>query len=235
MGGYYIPSSYSANYVNNKKNDDGTYVYDTALSKVGIDTQKSLQQLTKQYNNTLSNAYAGYLTANKGLRSSYLNSGYKEAFKKSMLDSLNNDLSEYKLSVQSTKQSLFESLASNVDYVDQIRQSEIANMRRMAGSLEEYYSYVQTLRNSGNYYTTDQGFKTGDEWTFEDNYDLLFGTQKGIISNYLDDNANTGLSWEDWLRQNSGTSDEDTAWLDWVYGGGSDQFKDFIKNGVRLI
>lgn len=236
MAGYYIPSTFSANYVTNKKNEDGTYVYDSAINRAGIDAQRNLQQLNKQYNVSLNSAQAQGLLANRGLRSSMLGSGYKAAYAQRLQESVNQEMSQVGLSVQEAKQGIFQSLSKDVSAIVGMQQQEINNMRRMAGSLEQYHTYLQGLSTiDGKSYVADQGFKIGNEWTFEDNYDKLFGTQKGIIGNYLDENSNVGLSWEDWLRQNSGSSDDDTNWLDWVYNGGADQYKNFIKKGIKTI
>jgi len=235
MGGYYIPSSFSANYIGSKKNEDGTYVYDTAVNKAGIDAQRSLSELGKQYNVTINQAYGNSLFANRGLRASMLGSGYKDAYVQNLQKSVLDELSQANLSVQSTKQSIFQQLGADLTNIGQAQQQEVNNMRRFAGSLEQYYGYLKTLMAGGTYYVDDAGFKVGDEYTFEDNYDKIFGTQKGIISKYVDETNTAGLSWEDWVRKNSGNTDEDTAWLDWLYNGGSKQYQDFIKNGINTI
>lgn len=237
MGGYYVPNSFSANYVSNKKNEDGTYTYDTAVNKAGIDAQRNLQALNKQYNVTINNAYAQNLMANRGLRASSLGTGYKAAYTQRLQQSLAQEVEQTTLSVKDAKQSIFATLGQDLSQIANIQQQEIGNMRRMASSLEQYYDYLKTLTSADGQstYMSDQGFKVGDEWTFEDNYDKLFGTQKGIIGNYLDEKAEAGLSWEDWLRKNSGNSANDINWLDWVYTGGADQYQNFIKNGVKSI
>ena len=71
MAGYYVPNSFSSNYVSNKKNQDGTYVYDEAMNNAGINTQRTLQQLNKQYNVSINAARQGLL-ANRGLRAVYV-------------------------------------------------------------------------------------------------------------------------------------------------------------------
>jgi hypothetical protein len=236
MSGYYVPSSFSSSYVANKKNENGTYHYDSQVNQAGIETQRSLQQLNKQYNNTINQAYGQNLLANKGLRASMLGSGYKEAYMQNMQQSLLQDMSQADLSVQQTKQSIFQALGNQLGNIANTQLQDVNNMRRMAGSLERYHEYLQTLSMGvDNKYVDDQGFKVGPEWTFEDNYDKLFGTQKGIIGQYRDEYNNPALALEDWLRQNSGNTDKDTAWLDWAYSTGFNQYKDFIKNGVKKI
>jgi len=234
MAGYYIPSAFSANYVSNKKNADGTYQYDSEVNRAGIDAQRSMQQLNKQYNVTINNAYAQNLLANKGLAASTLGTGYKEAYTQRLQESLNQEVEQSTLSVENAKFSIFEALGKNLSAIAGIQEQEIGNMRRMAGSLEQYHDYLKGLNGlSGGTYVEDQGFKIGDEWTFEDNYDKLFGANKGTVSNYVDSYNSPGLSFEDWLRQNSGSGDDDINWLDWVYTSGMTQYKDFIKNGVK--
>jgi hypothetical protein len=230
MSGYYVPSSFSANYINNKKSEDGTYVYDQAINEAGIGAQRSLQQLNKQYNVTINNAYSQHLLANKGLQASNIGTGYKEAFTQQLQNAAAENLQQTATSVQNVKQDIFSQLGSNLQQINTSKLQEINNMRRMASSLEQYHNYLQPLTKGigGSKYTEDNKFKVGNEWTFEDNYNQLFDTQKGIVGNYVDEENNVGLSWEDWLRKNSGNSATDTAWLDWVYGGGADQFKNFI-------
>lgn len=262
MAGYYVPSSFSSNYVNNKKDEDGSYTADKAINSAGIDAQRNLNQLNKQYNNTINNAYAGNLLANRGLRASTLGSGFKQAYTDRLQQATNDDINKVNLSVADTKRSIFDSLGANINQVATIQQQEIDNMRRMASSLEQYHEYTksltdtsqpsagafkgdeysQALQSLGNAtpalgvsYAESQGFKLGDEYTFEDNYDKLLGTQKGVIGKYTDVDGKAGLAWEDWFRQNSGNSAKDTAWLDWVYTTGATQYKDFIKNGVNKI
>jgi len=231
MGGYYIPSSFSANYVSNKKNEDGTYQYDSAVNKAGIDAQRNMQQLNKQYNVTINNAYAQNLLANRGLQASALGQGFKDAYAQNLQANLANQMNEFNLSVQDTKQQIFQSLAQDLTQIGQAQQQEVGNMRRMAQSLEQYHGYLKTLRSeSGTLYAEDQKFDLDGE--FEQNYQHLFGANKGTVAGYRDENASPGLSLEDWLRQTSGTSEADTAWLDWVYGTGYNQYKDFIKNGI---
>lgn len=241
MGGYYVSKSYSANYVSNKKNDDGTYMYDSAINQSGITAQRNLQALNKQYNVTINNAFAQHLLANRGLKASVIGSGYKDYYVAKLQNSLLEDLNQTELSVADTKRSIFESLAQDVSQIGSMQLQEINNMRRMAGSLEQYHTYLQGLSNTNDFtakYITDQGFKVGDEYTFEDNYDKLFDqtiNNKGILSQYVDEYNQPGLAFEDWLRQNSGDSDQDTNWLDWAYSTGLLQYQDFIKNGVNSI
>jgi hypothetical protein len=228
MAGYYIPSSFSANYVSNKKNEYGTYAYDSAVNKVGIDAQRSLQQLNKQYNVAINQSHGGSLLANRGLRASALGTGYKQAFAENIQASLNDEVSQISLSVADTKQNIFAALGNQLNQIGQLQQQDVNNMRRMAGSLEQYHGYLQTLQSSTSTTKYSEDYKFNTNGTFEDNYDKIFETQKGIMQNYMDENSNTALSWEDWLRQNSGSSNADTAWLDWVYGGGATQYKDFV-------
>jgi hypothetical protein len=240
MAGYYVPSSFSANYVSAKKDDEGRYLYESAENRAGIDAQRSLQQLNKQYNVSINTAYAQHLAANRGMQASALGSGYKANFAQTLQQSLSDQVSQASFSVQDAKQDVYANLGQNLQQIQQVQKQDIDNMRRMAGSLEQYQDYLKTLRSGAlrgpdgeelapsSTYTEDFGFKIGDEYNFQDNYDKLLGTEKGSISKYLDEAGKAGLSWEDWLRQNSGTADDDTAWLDWVYNTGVEQYKDFI-------
>jgi len=237
MAGYYIPSSFAANYVNNKKNDDGTYTYDKAINSVGIDAQRNLQQLNKQYNVTINSAYASNLLANGGLRSSALGSGYKQAYIEKLQGATTEEIAQVGLSVADTKQSIFQSLGQDLSQINAIQQQEVNNIGRMASSLEQYYGYLQTL-TSPTSYAADQQLKVGSEFSFEDNYDKLLNpaiNNKGVLGKYVDTSNNAGLAYEDWLRQNSGNSADDTAWLDWAYSSGMNQYRDFTKNGVNRI
>lgn len=235
MAGYYVPSSFSANYVSNKKSDSGDYIYDSATNRAGVDAQRNLQQLNKQYNVTINNAYAQHLLANQGLKASTLGTGYKDAYVQRLQESVNSEIDQANVSVQNVKQNIFATLNQNLQGISAIQQQEVNNMRRMAGSLEQYNNYLNTLsaKEGNTRYVEDQKFKLGDEWTFEDNYDKLFGTQQFVLSNYLDENGSDGLAYTEWLRNNSGTSEDDTAWLDWLYTNGLTQYQDFIKNGVN--
>ncbi len=232
MAGYYVPSSFSANYVGNKKNEDGTNVYDSARNSVGIDAQRNLQQLNKQYNVTINQAHAGNLLANRGLRASTLGTGYKQAYAEQLQASVNNEINQAGLSVADAKQNIFNNLAGNLNQINMAQQQEMTNMGHMASTLEQYYGYVQGLTDEGmNKYTDTNKFDMSAGSTFEDNYTNLFSMNKGTVANYFDENNNPALAYEDWLRQN----EKDTNWLDWAYGGGMTQYQDFIKNGVHSI
>lgn len=230
MAGFYVPSNFSANYVANKKNEDNTYVYDSARNRAGIDAQRNMQQLNKQYNVTLNSAYAQNLLANRGLQASALGTGYKEAFAQDLQASTNEQITQASLSVGDAKQNIFSSLASQLEQIGGVQKQEIDNMRRVAGSLEQYYDYVKGLQKEGTPYTETYGFNEGD---FEANYEKLFQANKGSVEGYLDLESNPALAYEDWLRQKSGTSEADTAWLDWVYGGGLNQYKDFVQPKIK--
>jgi len=233
MAGYYVPSSYSANYVANKKNEDGTRVYDSAVNKAGIDAQRGMYQLNQQYNQTINNAYANNLLANRGLKASAMGSGFKEAFAQNQQAMLANQMNQVNLSVQDTKQSIFQALGSQLNQIGAAQQQEVGNMRRLAGGLEQYYEYLKTLTNPQGNYTDHQKFASGEGSTFEDNYNKIFSTNTGSVAGYTDSQNESALSWEDWFRKNSGNSEKDTAWLDWLYQGGVTQYQDFIKNGVN--
>lgn len=225
MGGYYIPSGFSANYVANKKNEDGTRVYDSAVNQAGIDAQRNLQQLNKQYNVTINQAYASNLLANRGLQASALGTGYKDAYTQNLQASTNEQINQASLSVADTKYSIFSSLSDRLAQIGGVQQQEVNNMRRMASTLEQYHDYAKTLQGTEGSFAEAAGFTDG---TFEDNYEQILGINKGSVSGYVDQHGGAALSYEDWMRQNSGTSDEDTAWLDWAYDGGLEQYKNFI-------
>lgn len=229
--GYYVSSKFSENYIKNTKNEDGTYVYDTEVNKMGINTQRDLHQLNKQYNNTINNAYASNLLANRGIRSSNLGTGYKDAYIESLQNEVNQEVEATKFSVKDAKMNIFASLNNNLGALAGMQQDEVNNMRRTASSLEQYYDYLGTVNSvdgTGFYRGEHNGFKVGEADTFEDNYNQILGIDKGMLTGYIDENSNQALAFEDWVRQNNGDSDGDTAWLDWLYSKGLNQYKDFI-------
>ena len=66
-----------------------------------------------------------------------------------MQESVNQEMSQIGLSVQEAKQSIFESLSKDVSAIVGMQQQEIGSMRRMAGSLEQYHTYLQGLTTNG--------------------------------------------------------------------------------------
>jgi len=155
-----------------------------------------------------------------------IESGYKQAYTERLQANVNQEINQVSLSVADTKQNIFQGLANNLNQISAIQQQEIGNMGRMAGSLEQYHEYVKGLTDlGGNKYTDANKFNIAEGATFEDNYNNLFGMNKGTVAGYLDENNNPALAYEDWLRQN----EKDTDWLDWAYGGGMAQYQDFIK------
>jgi hypothetical protein len=234
MAGYYVPSAFSANYVANKKNEDGTSMYGSAVNKAGIDAQRNMQQLNKQYNQTINNAYASNLMANRGLQASSLGTGFKEAFAQNQQATLDAQVNQASLSVQDTKQNIFAALGQQLNQIGQAQLADINNMRRTASGLEQYFEYLKTLSNDKGSYLENNNIAG----SFEQNYDNIIGLGgKGVdaskVAGYNDGFGKEALSWEDWFRYNSGTSEKDTAWLDWLYNGGIDQYRDFVKGGVN--
>ena len=149
MNGFYVPGSASGSYVANKRDEEGTLLYEGAANEIGIQKQAAIQQLEKNYAATVENAYASYLAANRGVQGSQMGQGYKELYKQIQQQQLQQNIasttSEFNKQVmnveaqeESAKQQLQERFQQEVSYFDRLRQS-----------LGNYFEYVKTLTDAG--------------------------------------------------------------------------------------
>ena len=234
MNGFYVPGSVSGSYVANKRDEEGTLLYEGAANEIGIQKQAAIQQLEKNYAATVENAYASYLAANRGVQGSQMGQGYKELYKQIQQQQLQQNIasttSEFNKQVmnveaqeESAKQQLQERFQQEVGYFDRLRQS-----------LGKYFEYVKTLTDAdGNGYFDPYELNQ----SVDSMYDILGTAQpigqydsEGNYIGYSDQDGKAGMTYSEWIANQMGTSDEDQAWYQWMISGGFNEFMNAPKS-----
>ena len=80
MGFYSTRSPETGAYVAGKRTEEGTPVYEAASGVLGMQKQAAIQNLEKNYATTIENAYASYLANQRGIETSAMGQGYKQAY-----------------------------------------------------------------------------------------------------------------------------------------------------------
>lgn len=234
MNGFYVPGSVSGSYVANKRDEEGTLLYEGAANEIGIQKQAAIQQLEKNYAATVENAYASYLAANRGVQGSQMGQGYKELYKQIQQQQLQQNIasttSEFNKQVmnveaqeESAKQQIQERFQQEVSYFDRLQQS-----------LSNYFEYVKTLTDKdGNGYFDPYELNQ----SVDSMYDILGTAQpigqydaEGNYTGYSDQDGKAGMTYSEWIANQMGTSDEDQAWYQWMISGGFNEFMNAPKS-----
>ena len=234
MNGFYVPGSVGGSYVANKRDEEGTLLYEGAANEIGIQKQAAIQQLEKNYAATVENAYASYLAANRGVQGSQMGQGYKELYKQIQQQQLQQNIasttSEFNKQVmnveaqeESAKQQIQERFQQEVSYFDRLQQS-----------LSNYFEYVKTLTDKdGNGYFDPYELNQ----SVDSMYDILGTAQpigqydsEGNYIGYSDQDGKAGMTYSEWIANQMGTSDEDQAWYQWMIGGGFNEFMNAPKS-----
>lgn len=234
MNGFYVPGSVSGSYVANKRDEEGTLLYEGAANEIGIQKQAAIQQLEKNYAATVENAYASYLAANRGVQGSQMGQGYKELYKQIQQQQLQQNIasttSEFNKQVmnveaqeESAKQQIQERFQQEVSYFDRLQQS-----------LGNYFEYVKTLTDAdGNGYFDPYELNQ----SVDSMYDILGTAQpigqydaEGNYTGYSDQDGKAGMTYSEWIANQMGTSDEDQAWYQWMISGGFNEFMNAPKS-----
>ena len=234
MNGFYVPGSVSGSYVANKRDEEGTLLYEGAANEIGIQKQAAIQQLEKNYAATVENAYASYLAANRGVQGSQMGQGYKELYKQIQQQQLQQNIasttSEFNKQVmnveaqeESAKQQIQERFQQEVSYFDRLQQS-----------LSNYFEYVKTLTDAdGNGYFDPYELNQ----SVDSMYDILGTAQpvgqydaEGNYIGYSDQDGKAGMTYSEWIANQMGTSDEDQAWYQWMISGGFNEFMNAPKS-----
>lgn len=234
--GYYVPNRISNEYVATKRNEEGAYLYDTALQDVGMETQAAIQSLNKSYSETINNAYSQYLNSKYNINSSNMIQGAKEAYLQNQQQALQANVAQASLTAAETKQQILQQAYEQQNAIGSAFQTEVNNMEQVATMLSGYMEYLKGVTNkSGSYYDaiiSDKGLtdyaKDNDIYA-EDIYDELYNAQpKG----YTTEDSEAALGWTDWLNTQIKT-DKQQDWYDWYMGqGGYEQFKDAYSKGI---
>lgn len=234
MNGFYVPGSVSSSYVANKRDEDGTLLYEGAANEIGIQKQAAIQQLEKNYAATVENAYASYLAANRGVQGSQMGQGYKELYKQIQQQQLQQNIastaSEFNKQVvnieaqeESAKQQIQERFQQEVSYFDRLQQS-----------LGNYFEYVKSLTDTdGNGYFDPYELNQ----SVDSMYDILGTAQpigqydaEGNYTGYSDQDGKAGMTYSEWIANQMGTSEEDQAWYQWMISGGFNEFMNAPKS-----
>lgn len=223
ISGFLAPSSISGSYVLNKRNQDGSFKYDSLLNKIGIEKQGAIQQLNKQYESVINNAYNSYLSANRGVLGSNMGQGYKEAYLENQRKALANQITEANLSSESAKQQINQQVAEARNEVYESYLQETGNFDRMYSELAKYRDYLGTLSNESGYYL--------DDYSKEASIDLLYNKLfEQDPKAYTDADGISGKSFFEWLIGNRTDSADDNLWYDWLLNqGGFNEYKEQAK------
>lgn len=228
ISGFYVPNSISGSYVANKRDEQGSFVYDTALNKTDIQKQKALQSLDEQYSQTINNAYASYLAANQSVLGSAMGEGYKEKYLQLQDEALRSNIAQANLSAASARMEIEESAEASKSEIGSAYQQEVANIDRAVKSMENYLVYLNSLSDEkGGTYLSDLYGVTPEKMsvaTVDQLYSDLFNAQP---QSYKDTNDTAGKSYVEWVKTQLGSGAEDLAWSKWFYGEGG--YEDFRK------
>ena len=231
---YYLPNKAANSYIESKKTEEGTRLYDTALQDVGIETQAAIQSLNKSYSNVINDAYTNYLNSKRSIMSSNLGQGYKEAYLQNQQQAFQEASNQATLSAAETKQQILQQAYEQQNAIGEAFQSEVINMEKVGDYLSKYMEDLKNVTNeSGSYYDAIISGKGLTDYkgeiTAEDLYDELYNAQP---EGYKYEDDKEALNWRDWLKTQIKTDKEQT-WYDWYIGaGGYEQFQDAYEKGI---
>lgn len=228
MNGFYVPGSVSSSYVANKRNEEGSLVYEDLQSKIGLQKQAALQQLDKDYSQTVENAYASYLAANRGIQGSQMGQGYKELYKRIQQQQLQENLATTAREFNKQAINIGQQEAQAQQQINAAFQKEVSYFDRLQKSMSDYFEYAKTLTDAdGNGYFDEYELNE----SVDSMYDILSRAQpvgsydaEGNYIGYSDESGKMGMTYSQWMANKIGTSEEDTAWYQWFLGGGLNEF-----------
>lgn len=238
MNGFYVPGSVSSSYVANKRNEEGSLVYEDLQSKVGLQKQAALQQLDKAYSQTIENAYSAYLSSNKAVAGSSMGQGYKDLYKQIQEQQLMSNVLTTTQEVANQRASLEQQEAQAQAQIQEAFQTEVGYFDRLQQSFAEYFDYAKTLTDTdGNGYFDEYELNQ----SVDSMYDILSRAQpvgsyddKGNYVGYTDTEGRTGMTYSEWIASQMGTSEEDKAWYQWFLGGGLNEFLSAPKSTKQI-
>ncbi len=219
--GFFVPESFSANYVSNLRDEEGTYKYENQLRDVGIQKQAAIQDLNKTYSDTINNAYSSYLNSKRSIMSSNIGEGYKQAYLQGQEAQLQQNMAQASVNAASTRQQIETQEAKASEEIGAAFKTEVSNMNRVAESMQQYLVYLKGLT------TKDQSQKyiTGDQekYDLDQMYDVVFNAQP---YDYVDASGAAGASYIQWANAQLKDTQADRDWFNWLTAyGGLQQFK----------
>lgn len=233
MNGFYVPGSLSGSYVANKRNEEGSLAYESAANEIGIQKQAAVQQLEKNYAQTIENAYASYLAANRGVQGSQMGQGYKELYQQIQQEQLRQNIADTTLEVSKQRQTLEAQEASAQQQIQQQFQQEVSYFDRLQQSLQNYFEYAKALTDKdGNSYFDPYELQQ----SVDSMYDILGSAQpigaydaQGNQTGYWSKEGRAGMTYSEWIASQMSGSKEDQAWYQWFSGGGYNEFMNAPK------
>lgn len=225
---FYVPKSMSEGYVENKRDESGNKIYDTAEKEVGIQRQAALQELGQQYGQTINKAYDSYLANQRAINKSNLFQGYKDLYKEAQDEALMQEVAQTNLNAASARQTINENASAALSDIQKAKDAETNYLNKVQSTMTQYYDYLKQLEAPELFKQFDLYVNPNDEnkefKAIDDVYETLYKIQP---RGYLDMNSNAAMSYAEWVKANLSGSSEDQAWGDWAFQGG---INDFMKS-----
>ena len=221
---FYVPGSLSGSYVASKRTSEGSLAYPAAETEIGIQKQAALQNLGKQYETTIENAYSSYLASQRGILESAMGQGYKEQYLQMQDQALAQNLAQANTNLASARAELETQESEAKTIVEKQYQQEVANLDRVASSFQNYLDYAKKLSTIDEK-TKEEKFALNPEYA-ELGIDYLYETLYGLQPR---ETGIDGMSYSEWLQANLGTSNEDAAWYQWMQSGGLQDFLSSVR------
>lgn len=219
MNGFYVPGSVSSSYVASKRNEAGSLLYETAADEIGIQKQAAIQQLEKNYATTIENAYSSYLAANRGVQGSVMGQGYKELYKQLQQSQLQQNIAQANINLAEQRATLAEQEQAAQEQISKQFQTEVGYLDRVQKSFSDYLTYVKELTHA----QTGETYLTSDE--MQQSVDSMYEVLHNVMPQaYIDTSGNIGMSYEQWIKSQLKDTAEDTAWSQWLWSTGLNEF-----------
>lgn len=218
----YVPSSMSKSYVESKRTPEGTRGYLQAEQELDIQKQSALQSLEKEYSSAIENAYASYLSNQRSIGLSKMGEGYKQLYRQMQEQELASNIAQTNLSTSKARQELGLQTEEAKSQLEQTKQAEISNLNRVQNTMQQYLDYVKSMQETeGIQLLTEEQ----QNMYIDDLYETLYN---------LPVTGTNVARYSDWIRSNLTGSKEDTAWGDWLYSGGLQDFMNAVKQTRQL-
>lgn len=213
----YVPSSMSKSYVENKRTPEGTRGYLQAEQELDIQKQSALQNLEQQYASTIENAYASYLQNQRNINMSQMGEGYKQLYREMQEQELASNIAQTNLSASQARQELGLQTAESKEELQKIKETEISNLNKIQSTMQQYLDYVKTMQETeGIQLLTEEQ----NQMRIDDLYETLYNLPVAGTPVY---------GYSEWVRSNLTGSQADTAWGDWLFSGGLQDFMNAVK------
>lgn len=237
MGFYSTKSPETGAYVADKRDTNtGLKIYDEASGNIGLQKQQALQNLRQNYASTINNAYASYLASQRNINTSLMGQGYKQAYLKAQDQALQQQIYETNLSAAQNASDINTQMAEAQTALQEAYNTEVTNLDRVATSMNDYYTYIKSLRGTNDKGEYDDSIKYFNNYQEELNAEDMYKQLINAQPKNLTDGTTQGMDYLTWINNEYKDSQvtADKEWLDWLlYSGGYSDFKTAIeKRGV---